>query len=590
MSFKSGEQVGQYQILELLGRGGMAEVFKAYHPALDRFVAVKAIHEGLVSDKNFLARFQREARMFARLDHPNIVPIYDFSEHEGRPYIVMKFIEGRTLKERMEIGPLGMTEILQMVDAVGKALNYAHKQQILHRDIKPSNVILAKDGQTYLADFGLARLVQAGETTLSREGTFGTPHYMSPEQAMGRPDLDARTDIYSFGIMLYELVVGRVPFRSESPYTIIHDHIYTPLPLPREIKPDVPGHLEAVILKALAKDPADRYQDVESLISDFHAAVEGGQGPEKGKPTAAIGQTLYSTESSANPTPPSTLPARAVSLEELKPDPKPGRRKLVFILAGVGLLSVVAFSIAASMWLGGKGEDVSSRTQTAQSMVNTVVSGMLSSSPTATWAPEATGVPPTRQPDQNKAQQAVDAAIQAWNDGNHELAISSLREIRNMSGGDKAFFDDTLQKLIAGQYWSMAAVVLSQMPLENGMQFMRPRVELAHQVLYMAAADPAAQDVFRPGLERDYPLIAKVAVARHEFLFGNRQKAKDDLGKILSDPATSKIYPEAPLLEAEMLLDTGDTTRARKSLDKIIATPTLSPWILDLAREYLVKI
>ncbi len=157
MSFNVGENVGPYRIIEQLGQGGMATVYKAYHAALDRYVAIKALHPAFGEDQNFLARFQREARLVAKLEHPNIVPVYDYSEHEGRPYLVMKFIEGDTLKARLAKGPLAAAEIEKIVEAVGSALAYAHKQGILHRDIKPSNVLVANDGQLYLADFGLAR-------------------------------------------------------------------------------------------------------------------------------------------------------------------------------------------------------------------------------------------------------------------------------------------------------------------------------------------------------------------------------------------------------------------------------------------------
>ena len=187
MPFAAGETVGQYRIIEQLGQGGMATVFKAYHPLLDRFVAIKALHPAFREDPNFLARFQREARVVAKLDHPNIVPIYDFAESEGRPYLVMKFIEGETLKARLENGPLPNNEILSIVEAVGAALSYAHQQGVLHRDIKPSNVLLATDGQIYLADFGLARIAQAGESTLSSDMMLGTPQYISPEQALASP-------------------------------------------------------------------------------------------------------------------------------------------------------------------------------------------------------------------------------------------------------------------------------------------------------------------------------------------------------------------------------------------------------------------
>jgi serine/threonine-protein kinase len=220
MPFVIGETIGPYQLVDQLGLGGMALVFKAYHPKLDRFVAIKVLHQAFTDDSNFLARFQREARVVAQLDHPNIVPIYDYSEYEGRPYLVMKFIEGETLKARLERGPLTSLEVMQIVNKIGAALSYAHAHKVLHRDIKPSNVLLSKDGQIYLADFGLARIAQSSGVSLTSDRFVGTPQYIPPEQAMSKSDLDARTGIYSFGVMLYEMLVGRVPF-SKHPLLVV---------------------------------------------------------------------------------------------------------------------------------------------------------------------------------------------------------------------------------------------------------------------------------------------------------------------------------------------------------------------------------
>ena len=282
MSFNVGENVGPYRVIEQLGQGGMATVYKAYHAALDRYVALKVLHPAFGEDPNFAARFQREARLVAKLDHPNIVPIYDYSEHEKRTFLVMKFIEGETLKARMARGPLASDELAKIIEAVGSALAYAHKMGILHRDIKPSNVLLVPDGSIYLADFGLARIASAGESTLSGDMIMGTPQYISPEQAMGKKELDEGTDIYSFGVMLYEMVVGQVPFNADTPFSIIHDHIYTSLPIPHTINPSVPEPVERVLLKALSKERADRYASVTEMADAFKQAWLSAGVPMKG--------------------------------------------------------------------------------------------------------------------------------------------------------------------------------------------------------------------------------------------------------------------------------------------------------------------
>ncbi len=273
MGFNIGETVGRYRVLEVLGQGGMATVYRGYDSALDRDVAIKVMHQGFNEDPGFLARFQREAQIVARFRHPHIVAIHEYAQHGEQPYLVMEYIEGQTLKQRLSQKPLALEETVQLLNALGDALTYAHNQGVLHRDIKPSNILLDTSGKPYLTDFGLARNVQAGESTLSQDVMLGTPQYISPEQAQGVRDLKPSTDIYSLGIVLYQLVVGRVPFTGDTPYAIVHDHIYTPLPLPSKVNPAVPAPLEQVLLTALSKEAADRYQSAIDMARAFDEAV-----------------------------------------------------------------------------------------------------------------------------------------------------------------------------------------------------------------------------------------------------------------------------------------------------------------------------
>jgi hypothetical protein len=266
----------------------MAEVYKAYQPNLDRYVAVKMMHAFLSDEKEFLARFEREAKVVATLRHPNIVQVYDFDVEGGVYYMVMEFISGETLKARMQAlegseAWVSLDDAARVILAVGSALKYAHERGMVHRDVKPANVMITLDGQVILTDFGIAKIVSASNLTASG-AMVGTPSYMAPEQGMGQPG-DERSDIYSLGVMLYQLVLGRLPFDADTPLAVVLKHINDPLPLPQALKPDISDDLNRVILKSLAKDPCDRYQKVADLTTDLRKAV--GMSPEDSHPDAA---------------------------------------------------------------------------------------------------------------------------------------------------------------------------------------------------------------------------------------------------------------------------------------------------------------
>jgi serine/threonine protein kinase len=275
MPLFEGQQIGPYKIVAQLGQGGMASVYKAYHAKLDRYVAIKVMHQAFLEDPNFHARFEREAQIVAKLEHANIIPVYDYSEFEGQPYLVMKYVEGRTLKNILSKGQPALDETLRIMTPIASALTYAHARGVLHRDIKPSNIVIDNDEVPYLTDFGLARIAQAGESTMSQDVILGTPQYISPEQARGERNLDSRTDLYSLGVILYEMAVGRVPFNADTPYAIVHDHIYSELPKPSSINETITPAMESVLLKALAKEPADRFSTANEMMDAFKAAIGG---------------------------------------------------------------------------------------------------------------------------------------------------------------------------------------------------------------------------------------------------------------------------------------------------------------------------
>jgi len=305
MAFTPGASVGPYQIIEQLGQGGMATVFKAYHPSLDRDVAIKVLHPAFKNDPQFFARFQREARIVARLEHPNIVPVYDFNEFEGEPYLVMRYVQGHTLKTELDSAPFYPRDVRRLMRPVCDALAYAHRQGILHRDIKPSNIIISDNGHVFLTDFGLARMVELGESTLSQDMMVGTPQYISPEQAQGQGELDGRTDIYALGVVLFEMLTGNVPYSADTPFAIIHDHIYKPLPIPSSINPDIDEKTEKVLLRALAKNPDDRFATMDEFwqaLDDALLASEGMMPTEvrQSTPVVASEQTTIAGKKKSN--------------------------------------------------------------------------------------------------------------------------------------------------------------------------------------------------------------------------------------------------------------------------------------------------
>lgn len=274
MGFAIGETVGPYKITSYLGQGGMATIYRAKQLTLDRDVALKVIHPALKDDQSFIMRFKREASIVAKLNHPNIVPVYDFGEFEGVSYIVMRFIEGQTLKDVLSDKRLGTKQILDILRPVADALGYAHSRGVLHRDVKPSNVLIDTEGNVYLADFGLARLGHSGESTLSQEMIIGSPQYISPEQGRGE-QADDRSDIYSLGVVVYEMFTGRVPFAGDTPYTMILGHINDPLPPPRQFNSKINPAIEQVIAKALAKDKEKRFRTVRELMRALDNAARG---------------------------------------------------------------------------------------------------------------------------------------------------------------------------------------------------------------------------------------------------------------------------------------------------------------------------
>jgi serine/threonine protein kinase len=350
-----GTTLGNYRILEQIGQGGMATVFKAYQPSMDRYVAVKVLPSHFTQDRGFLGRFNQEARTLARLEHPHILPVYDYGEQDGTTYLVMRYINAGTLSDLIaQCGPMELEEIVPLMNHIGQALAYAHSQGVIHRDIKPSNVLIDEQSNAFLTDFGIAKLI-AGTAQFTGTGTIlGTPAYMAPEQGLDRP-LDHRCDIYALGVMLYEMVTGQVPYDAETPLAVLLKHVHEPLRPPRLVRHDLPEAVERVILKAMAKSPADRFQTAQEMADKLEKAVAGLPTdivlpPAPGGPTAVLTEII----------PESTAPTQSLRATEVRP-PSPKtqktRKRFPWLLAGggIGILAVIA--IVAWLILPGFGSE-----------------------------------------------------------------------------------------------------------------------------------------------------------------------------------------------------------------------------------------
>jgi serine/threonine-protein kinase len=265
----TGRTLGHFEILDEIGRGGMATVYRARQITMNRIVAIKVLPRALMHDPSFYERFRREVDVIAHLEHPHIVPIFDYGEADGIPFIAMRYLAGGSLAQRIRRGLPDLETLIKPIRQVGQALDYAHQQGIIHRDLKPGNILLDEQDNAYLTDFGIARVVNS---SLTGSAIIGTPAYMSPEQANGLP-LDARSDVYTLGVVLFELLTGREPFEAETPVALLLKHINEPMPSPRSFRAGIPGAVERVIFRATAKHPDDRYPSAGELAEAFALAV-----------------------------------------------------------------------------------------------------------------------------------------------------------------------------------------------------------------------------------------------------------------------------------------------------------------------------
>lgn len=388
----TGKQFGPYRVVAPLGEGGMAAVYRAYQASVDRFVALKVLPRYFATDPEFVGRFEQEAKLLAKLQHLHILAVHDFGEADGYTYIVMPFVDSGTLADLLQGEPLPLHRIQQVITQVAGALDHAHAKGIIHRDIKPSNILIDQDGNCLLTDFGIAKMVGESTAFTQTGGIIGTPTYMSPEQIRGE-ELDGRNDIYSLGVILYEMATGRAPFRAETPPAVFVKHLHDPLPPPHIYCPDIPQGVERVILKALSKERKDRFRTAGEMAI---ALAQGIAGEPASAPAVKPG-------SAPTALPPAALPPAPRRLDRTEVVPSPKKEKRPFPLWAMGLIGLLALAIivVTAINLLGPGNDADDADDAgAGDNGATLVAGPAATelpAATSTLAPDPTEtpVPPT---------------------------------------------------------------------------------------------------------------------------------------------------------------------------------------------------
>ncbi len=349
------KKIGRYEIIDELGRGGMATVYRANDPRFEREVALKVLPRELLHDPQFRVRFEREAKTIAMLEHPFIVPVYDFGEEDGQPYFVMRYMTGGSLSDRIRsTGTLAVAQAARIMDGLCSALDEAHQKGIIHRDLKPANILFDRAGEPCVSDFGIAKITQS-QTNVTAGAMLGTPAYMSPEQAQGEK-VDARSDIYALGIILFEMLTGRQPYESDTPMGVAVKHITEPVPHILDLKPDLPPGVEAIIEKAMAKDRDARFQTAGEFSAALTAVAQGMSG-EDALNTAASTTGIHKDDKTyvqAAKTRIGTRPitqtgARQTTAPQV--EPAPAAKKVPVWLWG-GIVAVVLLCIAGGAVFG----------------------------------------------------------------------------------------------------------------------------------------------------------------------------------------------------------------------------------------------
>lgn len=359
----SGFEIDRYHIIEKLGQGGMAVVYKAFDTKLERYVAIKIVRTDIYGPairERVNQRFEREAKTLSKLEHPNIIAIIDYGYWEESPYLVMPFIPGGTLKDKLG-KPIYWREAIQLLMPIVDALVYAHSKGLIHRDVKPSNILISETGLPLLTDFGIAKVLEMeeGQLTLTATGVgMGTPEYMAPEQGLGKP-VDGRADVYSLAVVLYEMITGNKPFSADTPLAVLMMHVNDPIPSTRKYNVRIPESLERVLYKALAKDAENRYQS----MAEFGKALQGvlaeyGERPEPKPWVNEAAPIAVAVEKAEEPKPKPQTPQQRISSPKPAGTPKPviskekqGEKKITR-LPVIPLIAVLVVLAAAGGWYG----------------------------------------------------------------------------------------------------------------------------------------------------------------------------------------------------------------------------------------------
>lgn len=371
MTGMTPKKIDRYEIVGEIGRGGMATVYEAHDPRFGRHVAVKVLPREFMHDPEFRGRFSREAKTIATLEHPAIVPVYDFGEDDGQPFLVMRIMRGGSLTEKMLRGPIPIEETAEIFRRIGSALDRAHSMGIVHRDMKPSNILFDEFGEAYLADFGIVQVSANSTDALTASGSLiGTPAYMSPEQVYGDKKLDGRSDIYALGVILFQMLTGSPPYIADTPARLMMKHVMDPIPQLLQMRPDLPNGFDEIITKAMAKERDERFSTAAELSTAVSSvSTQGQSSPDPIEAEMAAIREEHGRE--APPAIPPALPPAAPSSEPIATPPPDSSTssgiqipKWVLGLAGV-LLLICCGSLAAFLFVADQSRQNTEATETA---------------------------------------------------------------------------------------------------------------------------------------------------------------------------------------------------------------------------------